>query len=239
MIKSYPINSAGIRLIILFASILLTSQIIFAQPVTQEWIRRYPSQNSQYTQFQISIGGTGTDVAHSIIQTADGGYALAGYTWSFGGGSNAYIAKLDASCMLQWTRTLGGTGWDDISSIVQTTDGGYIAAGSSIFKLDANGTLQWCEDISGGSNSIIQTLDGGYAIAGNTNIFGAGQYDMFIVKLNSSGALQWARTVGGTGWEYAYSIIQTLDGGYAAVGSAPFGGIIVYACSKTQFVRHT
>jgi hypothetical protein len=121
--------------------------------------------------------------------------------------------------MLQWTRTLGGTGWDDIGSIVQTNDGGYIAAGSSIFKLDANGTLQWCENISGGANCIIQTSDGGYAVAGYTDSFGAGQADMFIVKLDSSGTLQWARTVGGTNADYGNSIIQTLDGGYVVIGS--------------------
>lgn len=193
---------------------------LIAQPVTQELARRYSLQSS-YTQFQLSIGGTGTDVAHSIIQTTDGGYAVAGYTWSFGGGSNAYIVKIDASGMLQWTRTFRSTGLgDDISSIFQTIDGGYIAAGSSIFKLDKNGTLQWCENISGWGNSIIQTSDGGYAVAGNTYSFGAGQSDMFIVKLNSSGTFQWARTVGGTNNDYGYSIIQTSDGRFVVTGSA-------------------
>lgn len=188
---------------------------LYSQSVTQSPIT--------YTQFQVSIGGSGTDVAHSIIQTTDGGYALAGYTWSFGGGSNAYIVKIDASGMLQWTRILGGTGWDDIASIIQTNDGGYIAAGSSIFKLDKNGTLEWCENISGWGNSIVQTSDNGYALAGYTDSFGAGQSDMFIVKLDSSAALQWARTVGGTGSDIAYSIIQTSDRGYAVAGISSLG----------------
>ena len=183
---------------------------------------------TQYTQFQVSIGGTETDVAHSIVQTTDGGYAVAGYTWSFGAGSNAYIIKLDASGMIQWTRTLGGTGWDDITSIVQTIDGGYIAAGSSIFKLDKNGTLQWCENISGESWSIIQTSDSGYTIAGKTNSFGIGDYDMFIVRLDSSGSLQWARTVGGIGYDFGSSIIQTIDGGYTLTGSYTVYGVGSY-----------
>jgi hypothetical protein len=201
---------------------------VYTQPVSQELVRIHPSPISQYTQFQVTIGTPNTDVAHSIIQTADAGYAVAGYTWA--GGFYAYIAKLDASLMLQWTRTFGGTGDDNISSIIQTIDGGYVAAGSSIFKLDANGTLQWCENISGESGSIIQTTDGGYAVAGSTNSFGAGQTDMFILKLNSAGILQWARTVGGTGWDYAYSIIQTTDGGYAVAGSTPFaGGLNIFA----------
>lgn len=211
------------KLITIYILTAFWALLVNAQPVTQEWVKMHPTPITQYSQFQIGIGGTQTDVAHSIIQTTDGGYAVAGYTWSFGGGSNAYIAKLDASGSLQWTRTLGGTGWDDISSIIQTTDGGYIAVGSSIFKFDANGTLEWCEDISGGSSCIIQTLDGGYAVAGNTNTFGAGQYDMFIVKLNSSGMLHWARTLGGTGSDYAFSIVQTIDSGYALTGISSLG----------------
>jgi Secretion system C-terminal sorting domain/Domain of unknown function (DUF5122) beta-propeller len=194
---------------------------IYSQPLTQERMSGYSSPITQYTQFQLSIGTPNTDVAHSIIQTTDGGYAVAGYTWQ--GGFYAYIAKLDASGTLQWTRTLGGTGDDIISSIIQTNDGGYIAAGSSIFKLDSNGMLGWCENISGWGNSIIQTSDGSYVVAGYTNSYGAGGYDMFIIKLNSSGTLQWARTIGGTGWDSAYSIIQTADGGYAVAGISSLG----------------
>jgi hypothetical protein len=195
---------------------------LLSQPVTQVRVRSYPSQVS-YSRFQVSIGGTGTDVAHSIVQTTDGGYALGGYTFSFGGG-RAYIVKIDASGMIQWTRTFGGSAWpDDIGSVIQTSDGGYIAAGTSIFKLDKNGTLQWCKNFSGESYSVIQTSDNGYALAGYTDSLGAGQTDMFIVKLDSSGALQWARTVGCTGADYAYSIVQTSDGGYAVTGTGCSG----------------
>jgi hypothetical protein len=67
------------------------------------------------TQFQRTLGGTGDDYAISIIQTTDGGYAMAGYTDSFGaGGDDFYIVKLDHSGMIQWSKTIGGTG-DDIA----------------------------------------------------------------------------------------------------------------------------
>ncbi len=208
MRKNFPTDSAGIRLLILFAFAFLTNQFVLSQPVTHS--------PAPFTQFQVSIGTSQTDVAHSIIQTTDGGYTIAGYTWA--GGFYAYIAKLDATETLQWTKTFGGTGWDDISSIIQTADGGYIAAGSSIFKIDKNGTLHWCENISGYGNSIIQTTEGMYVIAGYTQSFGEGYDDMFIVKIDSSGSLQWARTVGGTGEDLACSIVQTSDGGYAVTG---------------------
>jgi hypothetical protein len=91
-----------------------------------------------------------------------------------------------------------------------------------IVKLDSSGTLQWSRTIGGAQNdqvySIIQTIDGGFAAAGYTASFGAGNSDMYIVKLDSSGTLQWNRTIGGSNYDYATSIIQTTDGGFAVAG---------------------
>jgi len=176
-------------------------------------ISNYASLLSQ-TQFQVSIDAGNGEQVWSIVQTKDSGYAAAGTN-----GWNAYIIKLDASLSLQWTRIMSsGPFGDVILSIVQTTDGGYAGAGSNIFKFDANGTLQWSENISAEASSIIQTNDGGYAVAGETSSFGAGHSDVFIVKLGSSGVLEWARTVGGGGDDLGFSIIQTLDGKYAVAG---------------------
>src|SRR5437867_4477028 len=92
------------------------------------------------TQFQRTIGGTSNDAAKSIIQTTDGGYAMAGYTNSFGAGnSDIYIVKLYASGTLQWSRTVGGTSDDYAYSIIQNTDGGYAVAGyTNSFGAGAN-----------------------------------------------------------------------------------------------------
>jgi hypothetical protein len=211
------VRTAGAVLLFIFFSALGKTGGAFAQ-----------------SQFQRAIGGTNNDDAWSIKQTTDGGYAVAGETNSFGAGSyDMYIVKLDGSGTLQWSRTVGGTGYESVSSIIQTTDGGYAVAGYTssfgagsndmyIVKLDANGTLQWSRTAGGTGGdlawSIIQTTDGGYAVAGQTNSFGAGSYDMYIVKLNASGSLQWSKTVGGTNYEEARSIIQTTDGGYAVAG---------------------
>jgi hypothetical protein len=193
--------------------------------------------NLQWTK---TIGGKKEDVGTSLTQTSDGGYAIAGFTSSFGAGSgDVYVVKLDANGNLQWTRTIGRKGWDAGGSLIQTSDGGYAIAGFTlslgaggldvyVVKLDANGNLQWTKTIGGPGNeigtSLIQTSDGGYAITGYTSSFGAGGRDVYVVKLDANGNLQWTKTIGGPESEIGFSLIQTSDGGYAIAGATnPFG----------------
>jgi hypothetical protein len=142
---------------------------------------------------------------------------------------------------------IGGKNDDRGYSIIQTTDGGYVVAGSTeslgaggkdvyVIKLNGAGNLQWTRTIGGESddigNSIIQTTDGGYALAGTTRSFGSGSDDVYVVKLDGSGNIQWTRTIGGgENYDEGYSIIQTTDGGYAVAGftsSFGAGGSDVY-----------
>jgi len=182
-----------------------------------------------------AIGGPEDELGESLIQTSDGGYLIAGYTESFGtGGVDVYVVKLDASGNLQWTKTIGGPESDGGNSLIQTSDGGYVIAGSTksfgageadvyVVKLDANGNLQWTKTIGGPKgdygHSLIQTSDGGYAIAGETSSFGAGDEDVYVVKLDANGNLQWTKTIGGPKDDYGASLIQTSDGGYAIAGT--------------------
>src|SRR5437867_8792086 len=84
------------------------------------------------SQFQLAIGGTASDYASCIIRTTDGGYAVAGGTYSFGAGNDdMYIVKLAAGGTLQWTRTVGETSFDYANSIIQATDGGYAIVGNT------------------------------------------------------------------------------------------------------------
>ena len=185
--------------------------------------------NLQWTK---TIGGGG---GSSLIQTSDGGYAIAGSTYSFGAGAwDVYVVKLDANGNLQWTKTIGGEKDDYGSSLIQTSDGGYAIAGYTysfgagyadvyVIKLDAHGNLQWTRTVGGPEseegNSLIQTSDGGYAIAGYTTSFGAGGADVYVVKLDAKGNLQWTKTIGGKSADGGRSLIQTSDGGYAIAGS--------------------
>jgi len=187
--------------------------------------------NLQWTK---TIGGPGDELGASLIQTSDGGYAIAGYTKSFGaGGEDVYVVKLDANGNLQWTKTIGGPENEEGSCLIQTSDGGYAIAGYTlsfgagwadvyVVKLDASGNLQWTKTIGGkdvdGGLSLIQTSDGGYAITGATNSFGAASGDVYVVKLDANGNLQWTKTIGGPEIETGSSLIQTSDGGYAIAG---------------------
>jgi hypothetical protein len=188
--------------------------------------------NLQWTK---TIGGKKRDRGSSLVQTSDGGYAIAGFTDSFGAGeTDVYVVKLDAKGNLQWTKTIGGPKRDYGLSLIQTSDGGYAIAGYTtsfgagyadvyVIKLDAHGNLQWTKTIGGPAgdvgNSLIQTSDGGYAIAGYTKSFGAGGEDVYVVKLDANGNLQWTKTIGGENEDWGYSLIQTSDGGYAIAGA--------------------
>jgi hypothetical protein len=193
--------------------------------------------NLQWTK---TIGGENWDVGFSLIQTSDGGYAIAGFTSSFGaGGDDIYVVKLDAKGNLQWTKTIGGPDDEIGYSLIQTSDGGFAIAGYTqsfgarewdvyVAKLDANGNLQWTKTIGGKKEdmgtSLIQTSDGGFAIAGYTQSFGAGEADVYVVKLDANGNLQWTKTIGGKNWDKGNFLIQTSDGGYAIAGfTSSFG----------------
>jgi hypothetical protein len=187
--------------------------------------------NLQWTK---TIGGENWEAGHSLIQTSDGGYAIAGFTSSFGaGGDDIYVVKLDAKGNLQWTKTIGGPDDEIGYSLIQTSDGGYAIAGYTksfgarewdvyVVKLDAHGNLQWTKTIGGKKEdmgtSLIQTSDGGYAIAGTTGSFGAGEADVYVVKLDANGNLQWTKTIGAPESDWGSSLIQTSDGGYAIAG---------------------
>jgi hypothetical protein len=188
------------------------------------------SGNVQWTK---TIGGSNDDEAWSIIQSSDGGYVVAGWTRSFGAGSaDFYVVKLDSSGNVQWTKTIGGSSEDVAGPIIQSSDGGYVVAGSTrsftedvniyVVKLDSSGNVVWTKTIGGSyydwANSIIQSSDGGYVVAGGTTSFGAGSADFYVVKLDSSGNVQWTKTIGGSNDDEARSIIQSSDGGYVVAG---------------------
>jgi len=181
--------------------------------------------------WQKTFGGTGSDYAYSIQQTTDGGYIVAGNTYSFGNGGDVYILKLKSDGSLDWYETYGGSNYDYAYSIQQTTDGGYIVAGRTdsfgnscdvyILKLKSDGSLDWYETYGGSNNdyaySIQQVADGGYIVAGRTDSFG-NYVDAYILKLQSDGSLDWYETYGGSDYDGARSIQQVADGGYIVAG---------------------
>src|SRR3990172_2968841 len=194
-----------------------------------------PIANSfSQTTFQKTFGGTSDDWGFSVQQTTDGGYIITGTITSFGAGyEDAYLIKTDANGNSLWTKTFGGITYDVGNSVRQTTDGGYIIAGTTysfgvgnydvyLIKTDANGNTLWTKTFGGTSSdegySAQQTTDGGFVIAGLTDSFGAGLYDVYLIKTNGSGDTLWTKTFGGIGIDYGLSAQQTTDGGYVIAG---------------------
>jgi hypothetical protein len=150
-------------------------------------------------EWQKCLGGSNSDRGTTIIQTADGGYAVAGMTASTDGdvsgnhgSDDAWIVKLSSGGSIQWQKCIGGSGLDQVFSLIQTSDGGFATCG---FTISLDGDLA------------------GLRPYGN-NYTG----DAWVVKLTDSGSIQWQKCYGGSRDDNAMSIIQTTDGGYAFAG---------------------
>jgi TolB-like protein len=177
-----------------------------------------------------TYGGMHGDIAYSVQQTSDGGYIVAGYTAPWGLCCDVFLIKTDVNGNLQWAKTYSATYDDEAYYVQQTSDGGYVVAGSTgpiggskdvlIIKTDANGNITWAKIYEGTDRTsfVQQTSDGGYILAGGTSFFGAGWYDIFLIKTDANGNIIWAKTYGGTDWDDAYSVQQTSDGGYIVAG---------------------
>jgi len=168
-----------------------------------------------------TYGGTSIDSAEAMVQTSDGGYALAGYTTSFGaGGYDFWLVKTDGYGNLEWNQTYGGAGIEHAYALVETSDGGYaIAGGSLLVKTDTYGNLEWNQTCGGAAYSLVETSDGGFALAGETASFNVGNYDFWLVKTDANGNVEWNQTYGGAEPDRAYSLVETSDGGYAIAGN--------------------
>jgi hypothetical protein len=191
--------------------------------------------NEEWSQ---TFGGEEDDRAHSVQQTTDGGYIIAGSTESFGTGSlDIYVIKTDGEGNEEWSQTFGGEKDDIASSVQQTTDGGYIIAGLTmhwgngdvyLVKTDGEGNEEWSRAFGGMEDdrafSVQQTTDGGYIIAGDTKSYGVGGSDVYLVKTDGVGNGEWSQTFGGEDGDRAFSVQQTTDGGYIiAGGTASYG----------------
>ena len=186
-----------------------------------------------------TYGGENNDVCKSLVQTVDGGYALAGRTDSFGeGGSRFWLVKTDANGDSLWSDTYHNSGSTDYcQSMIQTIDGGYALGGWTwasggddiwLVKTDVNGDSLWSRTFAGERtercHSIIQTADSGLVVAGYTNSLGSGWYDSWLIKTDMHGNPLWSRTFGGVQWDICNAIIETTEGGFALAGyTHPFG----------------
>jgi hypothetical protein len=222
------------------------------------WVLKLHEHDDHYhTIWTKTYGGSGYDYAKSIQNTNDGGYIVGGTTYSddydvqgYHGEGDCWILKLDADGNIVWRKTIGDDGYDDFSSILPTSDGGYVMAGFKeevhdheheeteeehahhfdywVVKLDASGEIEWektygDEESLDEARDIVETDSGGYIVVGlsESSYGGAdnhGEKDALVVKLNASGEVEWALSLGGAKDEEVNSIQKTSDGGYIMAG---------------------
>jgi hypothetical protein len=205
-----------------------------------------------------SYGGSFAEYLSDTKPTPDYGFILAGSSLSQKSGDKTtdnhgdldyWIWKMNEKGDLEWDKSLGGAGVDNLYSLVLTNDGGFVLAGSSassksfdkkedcrgltdywIIKLDAKGSEQWQRTIGGEGMDIVrcilETPDGGYIVGGSSdsNISGEkteknyGNLDYWLVKLNSTGNIEWQRTYGGKFVDDLKSVVLSTGGGYLLSG---------------------
>lgn len=174
------------------------------------------------------------DEAYSVQQTSDGGYiAVGGPSHTRSSSSDILLIKIDPNGKKQWVKIFGGNGYDVAKSVQQTSDSGYILAGYTesygtgsadvlLIKTDADGNKLW--DVSfGGAGydeaaSVQQTSDNGYILAGGTQLY-SDSYDIWLIKTDHNGNIQWDLAFGADDYDIARSVQQTSDGSYILAGS--------------------
>ncbi len=179
-------------------------------------------------------GGAGNESGFNVIGTSDGGYAVVGATTSYGAGEeDIWLIKTDSEGNMLWNQTYGGIYDDEGWMLLQTSDGGYLIAGLTctsegiadawLIKTDAQGNKLWDKTYGGAADDgvygITKTSEGGYILAGFTNSTGAGDYDAWLIKVDSSGTQQWAKTYGGADTDVAYQAFETSETDYVVDGT--------------------
>jgi hypothetical protein len=179
---------------------------------------------------------------------------------SFGArGFDIYLLRTDADGNEIWSNTYGGVGLDDVRSVRQTDDGGYIAVGYTmsfgnlflvyVVKTDAEGTEVWSRTFGGPGQDmgygVRQTADGGYAVIATTNSFGAGLFDVYLIRTDANGDSLWTRTYGDAGDDTGYGLEITAEGDFiitgatSSMGPALFNVYLLKVSSEGQEIWST
>ncbi len=187
--------------------------------------------------FTKNIGGQGYEIGNSIQQTPDGGFILAGQSYSYGNeDGDYYFVKTDSLGTVQWYKNYNNPGLQECHYIQNVPGGGFIMVGDAdslanglgdtdvwLIRTDANGDSLWSKTIGGtkkdGGKTVENTTDGGFIIAGITRSFGLINPNYYLVKTNYAGVIDWQNSTYGTAYhDHAYRGIETSDGGFAEFG---------------------
>lgn len=190
---------------------------------------------SAQTVFEKTYGGLAWDYGTDIQPHPSGGYLMLGYTESFGAGNSDFLLqKVDDQGNSQWSKTLGGTSYENIDGQLRpTSDGHFVVVGGTesqgagdfdfyLAKVDTAGNLIW-EQTYGGAQwetaySVIETSDGGFAVFGSKYNAALFDYTFYFVKTDASGVLEWDFTYVGTSFSLGRDLVQMDDDGFLLVG---------------------
>lgn len=180
-----------------------------------------------------TLGTAEDEGGNSVIQTSDGGYIIAGYS-TLSGSADYWLVKTDSLGVGEWGKIFGSTGIDKGYSVVQTSDSGYVIVGFTnsygagafdiwAIKTDKDGNTEWNYPYGGAQTDYGYSIDNaqndGFIIVGSTKSFGAGGYDVYLVRTTSFGVVVWTKTFGYGFFEEGRSVQYTSDGGYIIAGT--------------------
>ncbi len=210
------------------------------------------------TLFEKVYGGSYTETANSVISTSDGGYLLAGNTYSYGASTpancNMYLVKTDGAGAQEWQKNFGGAGDDKAYKAIEVPNG-YVICGDGInpgtgnydifvVKTDLSGNTVWSHYFDGGINSTDLAIDALALGGGNILIAGASDtsgtsFDALLMKISASGSLIWQHHLGGAGVQLGKGVRKTADGGFLLCGASNTAGVYydMYA-AKTDSNGH-
>ena len=177
-----------------------------------------------------TYGGTGTDKGYSVQKTFNpDGFIVTGYSEAESTGFDMFLVKTDPEGNQEWSKTYGSTGIDKGYSVQQTSDGGFILSGVTtgefgfdvrVIKTYPNGDVDWNKVFGNTLNDIgfsVDQTDDGFIVVGYTEIFGSGDEDILLLKINNDGNQGWERTFGGNGIDHGYTV-NMIDGGFMIIG---------------------
>ncbi|MFH1735151.1 MAG: T9SS type A sorting domain-containing protein, partial [bacterium] len=179
----------------------------------------------------------GSDLGSCLLLTSDGGIIFTG-TADSGPQSSAFLLKTDDYGNEQWFQNYDQSTWNIGHCVQQTSDGGYIIAGETytnyprldqyLVKTDSSGNMEWSSTFGDSDEEhceyVLQTADGGYIIVGSTSSYSSNVYDIFLVRTDINGNLEWWETYGDNSYNFGKCIQQLNDGGFIVAGYKGWGG---------------
>ncbi len=230
-------------------TVSLSGQVTGNHGAEDAWVLRLDAAGNIV--WKKTYGGTLNDRAESLHSTSDGGFILSGYSQSGDGDLNGnygefdyWVFKINGNGDLLWQKNLGGNLSDFAFDAIETTDGGFLAVGSSfsnggqvvgnqgfydywVVKLSPTGNLVWSQALGGVGEERaygVALTQGGVLVVGNSNSSDGdvpgnnGSYDFWVTKISDDGTLLWSKNIGGSSEDRAFGIYAKADGGALVAG---------------------